>query len=102
MHLGYFRGCKNIVDSKSPLLIDSFIARTVNCRTVPYVSRRTMKKAKVEGEGLQSVVILNDGNNMPLFGLGTWRAQGGQETEAAVLSALQNGYRMIDTAQVYW
>jgi len=38
---------------------------------------------------------------MPLFGLGVWAAQSGKETYDAVLSALNAGYRHIDTAEMY-
>ncbi|MDP6886919.1 MAG: aldo/keto reductase [SAR324 cluster bacterium] len=38
---------------------------------------------------------------MPLFGLGVWAAQSGQETYDAVLYALKTGYRHIDTAEMY-
>ena len=50
---------------------------------------------------INSRITLHDGNRMPLFGLGVWAAQPGQETYNAVLSALQNGYRHIDTAELY-
>ncbi|KAG5899518.1 hypothetical protein JTB14_008207 [Gonioctena quinquepunctata] len=45
-------------------------------------------------------VKLSNGNLMPIVGLGTWRTQP-QETENAVQSALENGYRHIDTAFNY-
>jgi 2,5-diketo-D-gluconate reductase A len=38
---------------------------------------------------------------MPLLGLGVFRIPGGRETEEAVGSALELGYRHIDTAQAY-
>ena len=44
--------------------------------------------------------MLNDGYKMPLFGLGVYRALG-EEGKQAVKFALQNGYRMIDTAAFY-
>ncbi|CAG9813059.1 unnamed protein product [Phaedon cochleariae] len=43
---------------------------------------------------------LINGCEMPMVGLGTWRAQP-QEIEIAVESALENGYRHIDTAFNY-
>ena len=48
-----------------------------------------------------SVVGLNDGNKMPVFGLGVYEAQANGETEQAVLWALKHGYRLIDTAAIY-
>ena len=50
---------------------------------------------------INSRITLHDGNSMPLFGLGVWAAQSGQETYDAVLYALKTGYRHIDTAEMY-
>ena len=50
---------------------------------------------------INSRITLHDGNSMPLFGLGVWVAQSGQETYDAVLYALKTGYRHIDTAEMY-
>jgi diketogulonate reductase-like aldo/keto reductase len=46
-------------------------------------------------------VKLNNGVEMPIFGLGTFQAQSGREARDAVLHALQIGYRHIDTASMY-
>jgi hypothetical protein len=48
--------------------------------------------------GPSAAIKLNDGNIMPTFGLGVFKAQPGQSTYNAVLCALHNGYRHIDTA----
>ena len=48
-----------------------------------------------------SRVSLNDGNSMPLLGLGVWDAKSGKETYDAVIHALKTGYRHIDTAEMY-
>ena len=45
-------------------------------------------------------VTLNDGLKMPLFGLGVFNALG-DSCRDAVKFALQNGYRLIDTAALY-
>jgi hypothetical protein len=47
---------------------------------------------------LHSTVQLRRGLQMPLFGLGTWLATNGKD---AVQAALQLGFRLIDTAQMY-
>lgn len=50
---------------------------------------------------ISSKVRLNNGVEMPWLGLGVFRAEDGKEVENAVLTALQHGYRSIDTAAVY-
>ena len=45
---------------------------------------------------LKSEKQLNDGNRIPVLGLGTWRDSG-----KAVLFALKHGLRLIDTAALY-
>jgi len=45
-------------------------------------------------------VVLNDGNKMPIIGLGTWTLTG-ETVENAVYFAIKNGYRLIDTAKMY-
>ena len=50
---------------------------------------------------ISSKTILNDGNKMPLFGLGVWAAKPGGECYNSVLYALKKGYRHIDTAEMY-
>lgn len=47
------------------------------------------------------LVTLNNGIQMPQIGLGVWRVQDGQQVEQSVLTALETGYRHIDTAAVY-
>ena len=44
---------------------------------------------------------LNNGVEMPVFGLGTFLSERGATTRKAVLYALEAGYRHIDTAAVY-
>ncbi len=45
--------------------------------------------------------VLYNGVKIPKIGLGTWQSKDGMEAYNAVLWALQNGYRHIDTAYVY-
>ncbi len=49
----------------------------------------------------RSTVRLNNGVRMPMFGLGCTQPDEGDDTERAVLAALEAGYRLIDTASVY-
>ncbi|MGW1340014.1 aldo/keto reductase [Kribbella sp. NPDC002412] len=44
---------------------------------------------------------LLNGAEIPVLGLGVWQVRDGRECERAVESALENGYRLIDTAQAY-
>lgn len=47
------------------------------------------------------LVTLNNGVRIPQFGLGVWQAKEGGEVELAVKTALDAGYRLIDTAAIY-
>ncbi len=44
---------------------------------------------------------MNDGLDIPAFGLGMWNLQEGREAETAVRHALDAGYRLFDTAALY-
>jgi diketogulonate reductase-like aldo/keto reductase len=46
-------------------------------------------------------IALNDGRGIPALGLGVWKTPNGKQCEAAVIAALQTGYRHIDTAAIY-
>lgn len=46
-------------------------------------------------------ITLNNGINMPQFGLGTFRIPNNEQTKDAVLTALRLGYRHFDTAHAY-
>jgi len=50
---------------------------------------------------LQSRTILNNGVEMPMFGLGIWSIASGGPTQKVVKYALACGYRLIDTAKLY-
>lgn len=42
-------------------------------------------------------ITLNNQVKIPQLGLGVWQVNEGEEVESAVLTALQCGYRLIDT-----
>ena len=44
---------------------------------------------------------LNNGVEMPWFGLGVYKAEEGDEVVRSVRTALDHGYRLIDTAAFY-
>ena len=46
-------------------------------------------------------LALNNGVEIPQVGLGVWQAEEGEEVERAVTTALEAGYRLIDTAAAY-
>lgn len=50
---------------------------------------------------IDTTITLNNGVEIPVFGLGTFRMKNPAETRRAVLSALEAGYRHIDTAKIY-
>ena len=45
-------------------------------------------------------ITLNNGIKMPMVGLGTWKLHG-KSGKDSIIEALQIGYRLIDTAQMY-
>ncbi|GAB2534082.1 aldo/keto reductase [Gracilibacillus alcaliphilus] len=51
--------------------------------------------------GLTSTLTLNNGTKIPAIGLGVYKAEAGEEVYQAVRSALELGYRHIDTASLY-
>ncbi|WP_211748017.1 aldo/keto reductase [Paenibacillus sp. Marseille-Q4541] len=50
---------------------------------------------------LQDRVVLNNGVEMPWFGLGVFKVEEGEDLKQAVKSAIAEGYRSIDTAAIY-
>ncbi len=50
---------------------------------------------------IDSTITLNNGVEIPIFGLGTFRMKKAEEIQQAILSALKAGYRHIDTAKIY-
>lgn len=60
--------------------------------------KESVSKAKFNFD--TKTVTLNSGYEMPIIGLGTW-TQNDEETANSVYYALEDGYRLIDTAQYY-
>ncbi len=52
-------------------------------------------------QSLQDRIKLNNGVEMPGFGLGVYKAEEGKEVVEAVRTAVNHGYRLIDTASFY-
>ncbi|CAM3926809.1 aldo/keto reductase [Lederbergia lenta] len=52
-------------------------------------------------KNLQDTTVLHNGVEMPWFGLGVWKVEDGNEVMNAVKTALNYGYRSIDTAAAY-
>lgn len=50
---------------------------------------------------MNNAVFLNTNRQMPLLGLGTYKAIGTGEAENAIITAVKAGYRLIDTASAY-
>lgn len=50
---------------------------------------------------INSTVILNNGVNIPIIGLGVFQSPAGEVTKQAILDSLEAGYRHIDTARIY-
>lgn len=52
-------------------------------------------------QSISDTYTLHNGIHMPKLGLGVWQTKDGDEVIQAVTSALNNGYRLIDTATLY-
>ena len=52
-------------------------------------------------KGLTDTFELHNGYRIPCVGFGTWQTPDGETAVQAVKSAIENGYRHIDTAAVY-
>lgn len=50
---------------------------------------------------MKTTIFLNNDREMPLLGLGMYKATDNNEAENAIISAVKSGYRLIDTASVY-
>lgn len=50
---------------------------------------------------MNNTIFLNNDREMPLLGLGVYKATGENEAENAIIAAADAGYRLIDTASVY-
>ncbi len=55
----------------------------------------------MNGQVKQTYLTLNNGIQMPQFGLGVYNIPDGDETYNSVMTALKCGYRHIDTAHAY-
>jgi len=53
------------------------------------------------GLTIDSKIKLNDGRSIPQLGFGVWQVRSGRSCEAAVATAIEAGYRHIDTAAGY-
>lgn len=65
---------------------------------------KKVKETRSDKKGRKSKMNyyqLNDGKQIPVLGFGTWKAKNGEEAYQAVKTALELGYRHIDTAAIY-
>ena len=53
-------------------------------------------------KGLTDTFTLHNGYKIPCVGFGTWQTPDGETAVQAVKSAIENGYRHIDTAAYYF
>ena len=75
-----------------------------NCEATSKVNHAnlyTSTHPNIQRVNISSSVTLNDGVKIPIYGLGVYQAGSAEETRSAVLWALENGYRQIDTAARY-
>ncbi|PTX94428.1 aldo/keto reductase [Opitutus sp. ER46] len=68
---------------------------------MPSSQRRLTATFKSPNFGLRATVPLAHGGGIPWLGLGVWQISGDAATERVVRSAIDLGYRSIDTATIY-
>jgi hypothetical protein len=70
----------------------------------PFKGRRRCFAAIAKGtkpvEKVQTHLVLNSGDRMPMLGLGLWQMSN-SGCEEAVYNAIKLGYRMLDSAEMY-
>ncbi len=67
----------------------------------PTVLWHSVEGMKNTIRGLDDTATMNNGKLIPRLGFGTWKMDKEPEARKAVLTALEAGYRHIDTASVY-
>lgn len=80
---------------KKSIFVASLFAAAVFCGSLVYAEDSEMKP-----ENDYAAIQLSNGLKIPQFGLGTYRSSE-QQAHDAVLEALKDGYRHIDTAHAY-
>ena len=50
---------------------------------------------------MKNTITLNSRYEMPLLGFGTYKLTDPKADEAAIVTAIHSGYRLLDTAQAY-
>lgn len=102
---------KSLIKDSRTFVPIAFISELLNCsvtwsqetRTVAITtnSEASANTSTVNAFDLESgTVTLNNGLEMPVLGLGTYRLTD-EETENSVYHALTSGYKLIDTAAAY-
>lgn len=66
------------------------------------IGSKDVKDTNAMGGSDIPVAILNNGLQIPMLGLGTWKSSAGESVKAAVRTAIEVGYRHIDCAWCYY
>lgn len=64
-------------------------------------SLKLYKQGEINMVSLQDTYTLSNGVKIPILGYGTWQVTDPQEAVDGVVNAVKEGYRHIDTAQMY-
>lgn len=99
--IGMLAACGNDVTNDSALEAapsESQIEETITSETEPPAAELISIEPEFDLDA--GTVTLNNGVSMPILGIGTF-ALSDSEAEESVYWALQDGYRLIDTARIY-
>lgn len=86
--------------SRRNFIAGSAAALTAGSLTPNLWAKEGAVKAQKPTSGKAPTFTLNTGKQIPALGLGVWKSPP-EETAAAVQTAIDSGYRLIDTAAIY-
>src|SRR5207247_4179586 len=92
---------RGVIDQERAHGPPGIAARRMNVTPPKVQESGGVRRVSMAALSIDARVKLNNGVEMPMFGLGVWQTPSGPTTQRAVTAALEAGYRLIDTAKMY-